>query len=169
MEEVRLPKGLRKLIESTFLNCYSLRKIDIPNCVRKIEKTVFWHCNDLAEICLPKSLSSLGEMALPYALESLTIHPDNKYFTLVDDVLYNKDMTELVVMRCGKDVKHFKIPDTVTKIGRYAFRYCDKLESVELPAGLLEIGEAAFDCCKSLKKVVLPGNIQRVERSTFFD
>lgn len=53
----------------------------------------------------------------------------------------------------GKEITSVKIPDTVSKVGDFAFYGYEKLESVEIGSGVTLIGESAFDGCASLKSV----------------
>lgn len=60
----------------------------------------------------------------------------------------------------GSDPKTLTIPaehkgKPVTKIDRYAFQYCRKLESVVLPDTITKIGWDAFAYCNKLKKVYI--------------
>lgn len=60
------------------------------------------------------------------------------------------------------------IPDTVTRIGDYAFSNCSNLESVTMPTSLEEIGFRAFNACESLTGLTLPSNLQSIEGYAFF-
>lgn len=57
------------------------------------------------------------------------------------------------------------IPDTVQKIGSFAFQDCDKLKEVRVEAG--EIGEAAFIECGSLEKVYIGKDVTAIGVSAF--
>ena len=48
--------------------------------------------------------------------------------------------------------------EPVTCIGRNAFKNCDKITRVTLPATITDIGENAFDGCTALKAVVIPSS-----------
>lgn len=58
------------------------------------------------------------------------------------------------------------IPETITKIGRYAFAYCEKLHTVIAHQGIEEIAECAFADCTNLKQIsfeeknMLPGIVR---------
>jgi tetratricopeptide (TPR) repeat protein len=59
------------------------------------------------------------------------------------------------------------IPDSVTVIGNYAFRYNRKLISVTLPSRLSSLGESAFFGCKALPSITLPNTLTSIENDTF--
>jgi len=43
--------------------------------------------------------------------------------------------------------------NNVTSIGPYAFAYCSKLKSVEIPDSVTSIGDGAFMSCSLLEKI----------------
>lgn len=49
-----------------------------------------------------------------------------------------------------KNVNHIAIPNSVTKIGEWAFCGCNSLESIKIPNSVAEIGDRAFSGCTSL-------------------
>ena len=71
--------------------------------------------------------------------------------TIYEEAFYNNDKITAVI-----------IPDSVTSIGRYAFRYCNSLTSVEIPDSVTLIGSSAFSGCSSLTSVVLPDSVTSI-------
>ena len=59
------------------------------------------------------------------------------------------------------------IPDSVTRIGSYAFDECESLTSIIIPDSVTKIGFAAFFNCKSLKSVSIPDLIPNIGNFTF--
>lgn len=60
-----------------------------------------------------------------------------------------------------------EIPETVTHIGKYAFRDCYDLEELTLNEGLLSIGERAFEDCVALTEVFIPESVTVIEANAF--
>ena len=60
------------------------------------------------------------------------------------------------------------IPDSVTAIGKEAFRDCERLTSIEIPDSVTVIGEYAFYNCKNLTDVIIPDSVTTIEKSAFF-
>ena len=60
------------------------------------------------------------------------------------------------------------IPDTVTRIGDYAFSNCSNLESVTMPDDLEEIGFRAFNACESLAGITFANSLQSIESYAFY-
>jgi hypothetical protein len=56
-----------------------------------------------------------------------------------------------------KDLRNIIIPSNVTSIGDWAFAYCENLESITIPASVTSIGDRAFIGCDNLVSVTLNG------------
>ena len=59
------------------------------------------------------------------------------------------------------------IPDTVKKIGRYVFNFCDKLKNIRLSKAITSIVEGMFSSCESLEEFIIPDHIINIESSAF--
>lgn len=55
------------------------------------------------------------------------------------------------------------IPNSVTKIGEYAFCKCKNLKSIILHEGITEIGNSAFKNCTNLETITFPESINKIE------
>jgi hypothetical protein len=79
---------------------------------------------------------------------------------------------ERMIMECedydAPEMETLTIPDSVTKIGYYAFAYCLNLKHVSLPDSVTSLGERAFEGCESLKEIRLPGKLTEIGDYTFF-
>ena len=67
------------------------------------------------------------------------------------------------------NISEYKIPDTVTSIGSYAFAYCDSLTSIVIPDGVTTIGSYAFHGCSSLTEIVMPDGVTSISDRAFRD
>ena len=88
--------------------------------------------------------------------DEIIVHPDNPYYTVIDGVLYSKDLTALILYPQGKPDKEFRIPDHVKTISNSAFNHCNNLESVYIPDSVKMMGVGAFSRCRSLREVRMP-------------
>ena len=79
---------------------------------------------------------------------------------------------ERMIMECedydAPAMKTLVIPDSVEKIGSYAFAYCLNLTGVEMPDSIRVIGDRAFEGCESLEKIRLSAGLTAIEEYTFF-
>ena len=61
-----------------------------------------------------------------------------------------------------------KLPNTITRLGKWAFCGCKDLATIELPASLREIDYGAFNECSSLTEVVLPVGVTSIASHAFY-
>ena len=59
------------------------------------------------------------------------------------------------------------IPNSVTSIGGGSFDNCSSLTSVIIPNSVTSIGEAAFELCNGLTSVTIPNSVTSIRRATF--
>ena len=60
------------------------------------------------------------------------------------------------------------LPDTLTRIGAYAFYYNKGMTSITIPDNVNEISNNAFRLCSSLKTISLPQNITVISSNLFY-
>lgn len=64
-------------------------------------------------------------------------------------------------------IKEIDLPNTVTKIGNWAFRWSKSLEKVRIPESLKSIGESAFAGCTSLSSIELNEGLETMGEYAF--
>ena len=182
LENVVMSKKITKIGESAFWNCSSLTSITRPSSVASIGKDAFWNCggltsitisdgvtsigyeaffgcSSLTSITIPDSVTSIGNGAF-YGCRSLTsidVLENNKNYSSVSGILFNKDKTEIITYPNGKINTSYEIPNSVTSIGQSAFWSCSGLTSITIPEGVTRIGEYAFSWCINLTNITYNG------------
>ena len=155
IETVSLPESLTTINSGAFKECSKLTSIDIPNKVTKLNDNTFANCTSLKNVSIGSGCTSISTKAFlgTSSIDRITVSEDNKNFTAVDDVLYNKDMTTLVLYpkNCSGE---FAVPDTVTTIADYAFDNSPNITKVIIGANVKTIDASAFRNCKSLETVI---------------
>ncbi|MDE7138869.1 MAG: leucine-rich repeat protein, partial [Ruminococcus sp.] len=97
-----------------------------------------------------------------------TVSEDNKYFKVVDNVLFSRDGTELYIYTCEKKNENYIIPSGVKIINPDAFNSSNHLKNIVISEGVTHIYQYAFACCKNVEKIYLPSTLELVSLKTFY-
>ena len=129
--------------KEAFANCHTLMCLTIPDSVTMIGSAAFGGCTSLVSVTIPNSVTSIERGAFFYCTSLTAFYgkfasEDNRCL-IVDGVL------NTFAIDCG--LTTYAIPDSVTSIGRSAFRDCTSLTSVTIPNSVTSIGDWAFAYC----------------------
>ena len=171
IETVSLPESLTTINNGAFKECSKLTSIDIPNKVTELNDITFANCTSLKNVSIGSGCTSISTTAFfgASSIDRITVSEDNKNFTAVDGVLYNKDMTTLVLYpkNCSGE---FAVPDTVTTIADYAFYESPNITKITIGKNVKTIGFYAFSGNKKLETVEFTGNnLTSIEDEAFSD
>lgn len=162
----------------SFAEC-GLRSFEIPDAVTTIEREAFRNCNVLEEITLSTNISSLSAEAFKYCtkLKAINVPAENETYSSIDGMLLSKDKQTLVLFPPGKANDTFTLlAPSITKIGDYAFYYCENLKNVTIPNKVTQIGNRAFGYCPNLNTItflcdemIAPAKIAQGQNTMAFD
>lgn len=166
LTSVFLPINTRKIENQAFFWSKKLKVILIPDACRSIGFQSFGVCA-FTSINIPQNVSSIDRLAFDrcYDLISINVDSNNRSYSSIDGVLYDKVVSELVA--CPKSKNEIAIPNTIQVISPYAFYSCLNLEVVSMPNSVTVIGEKAFCGCSSLATVTFSDSIISIENSAF--
>ena len=127
----------------------------MPECIISIDYNAFKGCQNLESVTLPESLTTLGSYAF-YSCKLLkTIKIPSGVTAIPSSCFYECSSLESVT-----------IPEGVTTIGECAFQSCN-LNALTLPESLEKIGVYAFSGNQSLKSVNIPAKVKTIESNAF--
>lgn len=167
------------------LICYPAKKADstytISSGVATIGAFAFDYSENLSELNIPASVTAIGEYSEYYGyhvpalgynekLTAIDVAAGNPNFSSVDGVLFNGDKTKLIYYPQAKETADYKIPDGVTSIEGDAFKYCEGLSSISIPASVTEIGDRAINAYdERLTDIYYAGSESQWEQITMDD
>ena len=139
----------------------------MPESLEYIGKGGFINCRSLKELNLPAKLSVIGDAAFAYCtgLKQFTVDAGNETFTAKDGSLYSKDMSTLVSVPNVPTIA--RIPSSVTKIGVSAFQGRDRLETLAIPESVAIIDRGAFHSCGRLGSMTIPASVTKIGPNAF--
>ena len=133
------------------LNKIKCKRLELIEGIKTINRNSFWNCCGIETIVLPESLEDVGYN--PFVGCS-NIHFESKtpYYKVVDDVLYNADMTKLICYPSWKAVGVVDIIESVIMLERGAFSGCSNMIAVNLH-NVNIVNKSCFTNCYSMKKM----------------
>lgn len=208
---VSLPDNLKIIPEYMFGDCLSLASITIPKSVTSIGSHAFYHCESLVSVEIPASVTFIGDIysdgeeytdafSFCTSLTAINVDKDNKNYSSIDGVLFDKDATILKI--CPEGKKNCNVPSSVTKIAEVAFMYCTSLTSINVakdnknyssidgvlfdknatiliicpdgkkgnynvPSSVTKIAEGAFSN-SGIQSITIPNGVQEIESYAFY-
>lgn len=141
--------------EYTFLNCGSLKSVELHEGIKEIKERAFEDCINLTTVQLPSSLEIINDNAFD-SCKSITEIAIPGGVTLGKAVFYYCESLKTVTLAAG-----------ITKLPQKLFYHCINLTDVVLPEGLLEIEDIAFMWCSSLTEIKLPSTLTTIGSGCF--
>ena len=169
LTSVTIPNSVTSIGSSAFYNCTSLTSVTIPNSVTSIGGYAFYDCTSLSSVTIPNSVTRIGYGAFSSctSLILIDVSKNNKKYTSIDGVLFDKDKTKLIQYPAGSNRTIFSIPNSVTSIENHAFSGCKSLTSVTIGNSVTSIGDYAFSDCKSLTSVTIGNSVTSIDKAAF--
>ena len=122
LQTLVLPQGLKVI--GGFMFCTNLTNLILPEGLEEILSHAFYGCNAITNIRIPASVRLMdGSCFAGCNIAAYEVENNNPYYTCIDGVIFNKDLSILVAFPSAYPHKHFKIPNTTYIIGTDAF--CD--------------------------------------------
>ena len=103
--------------------------------------------------------------AVIVAYENSTVDRSMVY---IPDTLGGYPVTEIAesaFQGCG--YVGYVLPDSITKIGKAAFKYCSGMKSITLPANITAIEDETFESCRDLTSIVIPDGVTSIGNKAF--
>ena len=158
----------------------ALSKATIPTTVTSVGPYAFAYCPNLTNITFPKSVKVIEDRVVTGCKNLKKVTLENGVKTInpyaFEDAYMQSISIPESVEKIGsyafygvKGLKSVKIPSKVTIIYHDTFNNCKSLESVTFGKNVNKIGESAFENCSKLGKLVIPGNVKTIDYKAFYN
>ena len=175
IECITISQGVMAIGVEAFKECDKLKSITLPQGLISIGKNAFEYCVELESIAIPPSVTSIGSGAFfgCWRLKRVDIADLKAWCNINFDVsanpldeahnlyLNNRPVTELVIPQGVTEIKDYAfegfggtsvgIPESVTAIGKEAFKRCINLKSITIPASVAVMEASVFESAKHVK------------------
>jgi hypothetical protein len=150
---VTIPKSMTKIDHGAFEGCRSLESVTLHDGVTEIDGGAFDYCVSLASVHIPASVTKLSCAAFDdcWGLTSITVDENNPVYASFDGCLYDKGKTVLLYSPLG--LEGSEEPESMTEIGRCAYRKDENLIELDVSARVTKIDVQTFLECPSLEYI----------------
>lgn len=184
--EFTIPEMVENVDSNAFCGLVNLKKLVVTKSVKELPNGVFYYYHyyydrvnnyytinyqypeelPVEEIVIEGN-TYIGEyLYIPSNCKKITIGEENEYYTVVDEVLFSKDMKFLYW--CPDTKMQYVVPDGVVHIAESAFGDNEKLKKIIFPDSLISIGNWAFGRT-SIEEVVFPENLWSIDGYAFYN
>ena len=155
---ITVQSGFTRVPASCFLGCIELTSLELPDSIEIIEDNIIYGTK-IAIIHIPLNVRELSSGNpfdfTQFTLEKFTISQENQYYTVVDDVLYTKDMKRLVCYPGAKKQTSFFVPNSVETIGCASLDHSNFLKVIILPPSVNSIEDYFASYINNLVSIVI--------------
>jgi hypothetical protein len=147
---------------SAFINCNSIKSVNITNSVSGAESSAFSGCTSLVTAIIPDTFTSISNNLFDgcIKLSDLSL-PDN--IETIDQYAFRN---------CGS-LKEFKFPESLKYIKNNAFQNCtsmytsktDKLRNLEFNDNIIYVGSSAFKGCGFDGELIIGNGFTTISQS----
>ena len=179
LTEVNFPDSLKNIGESAFARD-GLLSVVLPDGLESLGVYAFSENGQLVSVTIPDTLAGIGTGVFdgtPWQTALASTDP----FVIFNDILMRggtaasgeitlpdgiREIADDAFRECA-DLLRVQIPDSVTKIGDFAFEHSGLTELV-IPPNVTEIGLGAFSFCEDLTTVTLPDDLRSIGTEAFY-
>ena len=144
-----------------------VKDIIIEEGITKISAGAFWDFHLVEYVEIPASVKAIDEtFQTCWNIQNFYVSEESKYFCTEDGVIFSKDEKKIIRYPWGRNDAHYSIMIGVEEIDDYAFNGA-KFETVEIPNSVKKIGNFAFMNCQKLTAVRIPSGVTELKTFSF--
>lgn len=145
--ETIIPNSITSIGDYAFSGCGALSTLSIPNSVVDIGTFAFSGCSNVKSISISKNVQHIGSSAFNSCkkVEKVYINDLTSWCSInFEDKLSVPFNSSVKLYVDNIEVVDLAIPESVTRIGQYAFYNLSTPSSLTIPKSITHIGKSAF-------------------------
>ena len=153
---------------SPFSNAAQITSFTFGDSVQHIPAYLCYRMSKLTSIAIPNSVTEIGAAAFSdcESLISIVVEQGNvKYDSRDNCNAIIETASNTLIIGC----QNTTIPNSVTRIGDWAFEKCSGLTSITIPNSVTSIGKGAFYGCYDLTSITIPNSVTEIGSCAFQD
>ena len=125
-------------------------------------------------VCLPETIKYLDINNGYNYVDKYEVDDSNPYFEVVDDVLYDEDMTDIIFYPRNKADSTFIVPSTVKYIYAENFSNAYDLKTLKINEGTQAIYTSrnennTYSFNDNLSDIYIPGSVEHIDTKVFYE
>ncbi|MCD7839466.1 MAG: leucine-rich repeat domain-containing protein [Erysipelotrichaceae bacterium] len=169
LKTIHLSDHIETIRESSFACCTNLQSVELPKKLIRIEAKAFLRCSSITTIFIPQYVNKIETSSFMNctSLKEIHVHPDNKYFVSIDNVLYNKNQTILYCYPNSKVDTTYIMPNTVKEVSSYGISFNPYLEKIVLSDNIINIPDRFIFGSNNIKEVTISKSVEHIHSLAF--
>lgn len=159
-----------------FQECKSLTQLALPGQLTSIGYSAFQDCENLSSVPDLSAVTSLGSYAF-YNCQNLNCSVDLSSLSEIPDYAFCYSL--VTVEKFSSNLKSIgkwsliwatvadALPETLEKIGPYAFYVCDLPETFAIPSSVTSVGNGAFGRTTGVKEITIGSGLTSISSGLF--
>lgn len=155
LEEITIT-GSESILEGSFSNIKTLKKISLSSQINAIKSFAFINCYNLEKVLIDNSQITQIDSKAFYNDEKLTNFPELNNLTKIGEYSF-----------FNTGIESFSVTKKLKQIDSYAFANCSKLKNINGENEQATFKDGIFLNCVNLENIFIPSLITAIPKSTF--
>lgn len=158
--KLTLPSSIKNILEKAFNECANLEKIIGLEYVQNISDGVFENRSGYIPFYENNDVIIVGDKLVKY-------NSYNQQVIIVPDGIREISYRALGFENSNDIVEEIILPNSLRKIGAFAFANRKHLKKIIIPDGIKKLENNLFSLCENLEYIYIPSSVEEIDVSCF--